>query len=554
MKRVILVVVALLGYVSQLHSQPKPPLTDSVGKTDYPALEKRITMEKDSLKRVVLLKGYLDAARKDRDASRIVKGYKNLLHESPEATRLQYADSMVTVARASRDNLLIGSAYLTKGIVYYSQKKHMLALDNYLIADNYIAQTKDTYQKHKVKYNIAHIKYYLGYYHEAIALFRECAAFFKNDNASAYLSCLHSLGLCYNRLGQYDKCSLQNNFALAESERLNNVEMVPYINHSEGVNQYFKKNYSTAVYDITNGLPYIIKKKDFANEAVGYFYLGKCYFKQGRPDKALPYFKKVDAIFIRKDYIRPDLRENYELLIGYYKSKKDYPQQLRYINQLLRADRLLEENYKYLSTKIHKEYDTKKLLEAKSKVEASLERERLYDLAFLAIILVLVVAIAGVAVRNRRLNKKYRAKFEEFLRSKEKTTARTAAPTGTIDVNPEVVAAIISQLEIFEAKKKYLGKDLTADKLARSFHTNYKYLSKVVRFYKNKNFNTYINDLKIDHIVGLLESSSKFRNYKNGALAEEAGFNTAQHFTNAFSSKMGMSPTFFIREVNKRST
>jgi hypothetical protein len=59
---------------------------------------------------------------------------------------------------------------------------------------------------------------------------------------------------------------------------------------------------------------------------------------------------KVDRIFESKNYIRPDLRENYELLIKYYKGKQDMSKELFYIRKLLKADSVLSGRYAYLSS------------------------------------------------------------------------------------------------------------------------------------------------------------------------------------------------------------
>ena len=68
---------------------------------------------------------------------------------------------------------------------------------------------------------------------------------------------------------------------------------------------------------------------------------------------------------------------------------------------------------------------------------------------------------------------------------------------------------------------------------------------------KNKGIIEYITDLKIDHIIELLKSDNKYRNYKNKYLGEEAGFGSTQNFTRAFKTRTGISPTYFSTELNK---
>lgn len=93
--------------------------------------------------------------------------------------RLKYADSMVQTAVKSRSPELIGSAQLSKGIVYYSQKNYVKAYDYYIKANESISKTENDYLIYKTKYHIAQIKYYLGFYDEAISLFNDCIEYFK---------------------------------------------------------------------------------------------------------------------------------------------------------------------------------------------------------------------------------------------------------------------------------------------------------------------------------------------------------------------------------------
>jgi hypothetical protein len=94
-------------------------------------------------------------------------------------------------------------------------------------------------------------------------------------------------------MGNYGLCCEINAKGIQEGSRLSNEDMKVYFMHSEGINQYFKSNYSDALKNINASIPWIIKNKDFANESVGYFYMGKSYWDLHKPEKALPYFMWV---------------------------------------------------------------------------------------------------------------------------------------------------------------------------------------------------------------------------------------------------------------------
>lgn len=90
-------------------------------------------------------------------------------------------------------------------------------------------------------------------------------------------------------------------------------------------------------------------------------------------------------------------------------------------------------------------------------------------------------------------------------------------------------------------------------KLSAAFNSNTKYLSKIIFHYRGKGFVDYINDLRVDYIVELLKNDKRIRNYTNKGLAEEAGFSSTQRFTNAFISRTGISPSYFIEELRKQT-
>ena len=86
----------------------------------------------------------------------------------------------------------------------------------------------------------------------------------------------------------------------------------------------------------------------------------------------------------------------------------------------------------------------------------------------------------------------------------------------------------------FEKKKLFKNPNLSILLLATEFTTNTKYLSTVINEHINKSFVIYINDLRIDNIIEELKQNKNLRKYTIAALAEEAGFNTAESFSNAF--------------------
>ena len=536
---------------------------DSLLNRPYDYLDEQIDVyANDSLRQWMYLNAYLNKAVKEDNHQKIVNAYKNMALLSDTKKDLFYADKMLTAAKKTGNTDLIGSAYLTKGILYQYRKHYTNALDNYIFAYDNLKDSKDDNLKYESKFYIAHIKLYLGFYDEAIALYKETCSYYSKTNDynsnGGYLSSLHSLSLCYNRKGDYNQCTATTTLGLAECNRLKNTHMPAFFKHSEGINQYYKKQYNKAIEALNSTLPDMVTNNDFANESSSYFYIGKSYAALGDNDKAMTYFRKVDRIFTDKQYIRPDLRENLEILINHYKDLGDTKIQLHYINKLIKADSILNQNFKYLSGKMHREFDTSTLVYDKKKIEQQLAGKEATTTILYIVVAVLFVLIMVLLYRYYKNQYQYRQKFEELMarhEEKEKQDESDIVPerpeSKKPDINPEVVAALLKNLEKFEAQHKFLQKDLTLVNLASAFNTNTNYLSKVVSYYRNKNYITYLNDLRIDYIVTLLKTQPKYRNYTIKALAAESGFSTAQHFSKAFFTRTGIYPSYFINEINK---
>lgn len=520
---------------------------DSLLSKSYQYLsDKVLTNNKDKRTALLYANALLKKSKLEKDWIQMTYAYKSIMFLQDKKLLAAYADSLLVAAKKSNDNAIIGAAFLTKGIIQYNQKDLKKALDNYLIADKYLIKTEDDYTIYKVKYSIAHTKYYLGFYDEAISLFRECIDYFKDQNDRAYLNSIHSLGLCYNKIGNYAWCTINNQLGIDEGKRLDNFEMEYYFVHSEGVNLWYSNKYYLSIKNLTFVLPMLIEKEDFANEAVAYFYIGKSLWSLKQEDKAIMYFKKVDKIVKKEKYCRPDLREGYEKLIDYSKRNNDTKSQLYYINQLLEVDKILSQNYNYLLKKVVKEYDTKELLRSKYEIENTMTFRTIGAISVIGILMFIIAFLINKHFKNKRL-------FDEIMQrdTKLENSQTTPIKLSSSDLNPTLEATILKNLEKFEKNKKYLDKDMNLTKMASVLNTNTKYVTKIIAKYREKGTIEYLTDLKINYIIEKLKTEHLYRNYTNKALGEEAGFGSTQNFARAFKERKGISPTYFINKLKK---
>lgn len=550
-KRIILCAFMLLAGSIAGAQKNSSNIPDTLAAKDYEYFRIRYQETKRENISLVYAHSWLAKSKAERNYGQMALAYQAILYKTDKKLHLAYTDSILNSALLSKDDVSIGAAYLTKGTTYFGIKKLSLALDNYIIADEYILRTGDTYLTYKVKYAIAQTKYYLGFYDEAIALYKECLAYFREENDRAYLNSLHSIGLCYNKIRRYDLCTFYNQKGIKEGREFENDEMVSYFNHSEGINQYCLKNFNTSIKLLMGSLQIIKERKDFANEIVAWFYLGKNYKAIGNNNLAYVYFKKVDAAIARENYIRPDLRENFEILIDQYKKEENLHEQLRYVNKLLHADSVLYADFRYLSGKIHKEYDTKKLQQDKSNIENTLRTNKI---VYASIITVLIGCITALSYRYYKRERHFRKKYEELKANDLEIINPVIKVESTYRLNiaEEIENRIVKKLEKFEQGTKFLEHEMSSRRLADILQTNTKYVSWIIPKYRGTKTIDYISDLKIHYMVKLLKTEKIYRNYTNTALADKAGFGSTQNFTKAFKARAGISPTEFIDELRKK--
>lgn len=500
----------------------------------------------DTVRAAAFAGAWLKKAKAERDWRQMTKAYNAVLHYGARRGDYErYADSMLIAAKRSNDDALIGAAYLKKGLVVYERNKK-LALENYLLADQHISKTPDKYQVHKVKYVLAETKFYLGFYDEALSLFLECLRYFEFENDRAYLNTLHALSLCYNRLEnikESDAAVLRGRIA---ARALDNHQMDRYFDLSAAVNAYYKKQYLRSIDSLKSLLPYFVQRRDQVNATVANFYMARNYWAMKRYGDAVPYLEKVDAAFTDDKYLRPELRKNYEMLIDYYKAKGDLAKKDYYVDRLLHADSILDKNFEYLSGRIYKVYDTRRLLEEHGEKESQ-RRQVLYYLIGGISAALFISVVVNIIIRRR--DRYYFKLAMEREPEREKEAVEAAAKEKKDVLGGDTLENLRQQLAQFEKDRKYLEKNMKAADMAKLFQTNPKYISELVKHFRGKRFTEYINDLRIDHVVELLKTQKKFRNYTNEALAGEGGFGSTQIFTRAFKKRVKISPTTFVSEL-----
>lgn len=520
-------------------------------------------IEENDVRAFPFIQPYINKGKKEKNYERLVQGYKDgIFYSSLNGEKLKYADSMVWTANESGIEDLKVIAHIDKGVVYYYHyKKFQLALNEYLEAYKYSKNSKNDFIKFQNLYHIGVVKSYLGYYDEASEVFTKCIAYYKAkmsikshpneiyNNKRGYLNSLHQLLICYRHLGKHKETDSAIQTGLSETG--NNPEYAQergYFLLSKGISEYRDKRYQEALIYLNQSLGSMKNSRDFARLSVNYFYIGKSYKELKDTHESVVYFQKIDSIFNQYQFILPELRENYEILIDYSKKHKDQTQQLYYTNQLLKADSIMSKDFSYLSPKIHKDYDTRTLVDEKNKLQK-------INYLVTVIIIVLIIWAVGLIILFAKRHRKAKEIKQKYIFLEEKFMKNQDVPKEEIIpveekrnlLHESKVEELLFKLQAFEDKKGFIQKGLTISKLASQLGTNSNYLSQVINEHKGVNFNKYLSQLRINYITVLLFEDRQYLKYNIETLAKECGMASRQNFSDLFFEINGIRPTDFIK-------
>lgn len=108
---------------------------------------------------------------------------------------------------------------------------------------------------------------------------------------------------------------------------------------------------------------------------------------------------------------------------------------------------------------------------------------------------------------------------------------------------------LLEKLIEFEKSDTYLENGFSLASMATQLSTNTKYLSYLIKRYRNADFNGYINSLRVNFVVDMLQKDPAWRQHKISTMAAASGFSSHSQFAAVFKDCTGLSPSVFIRHL-----
>ena len=318
--------------------------------------------------------------------------------------------------------------------------------------------------------------------------------------------------------------------------------------------------------------------------------IGNSYYYINQPDSAEAYLKRSlnaypDKNYDLKYYINTSLAQVYTMRGNYQRSIDTL---LKVVNDpALKANDLRADIYLYLSKNYKNLGDNSKYIlynekhlaltdsvkgnelkaintvfDAEQKdfsasIQDAEKNNRWLIFCIIAVVLLSICSILYINHKKKRENAIYQSIIKKLRSQVEITPFNEVAieeeikPIYTVPTSVE--KDILEGLQKFEETEGFRNPKLTVSMLAVKLTTNPAYLSAVIKNHKDKNFNTYINELRIRYICNKIHTHREYEKYKISYLAEDCGFTSHSAFSTVFKKVTGISPSVFLREEEKNT-
>jgi len=537
-------------------------IPDSLNETSYSELLSKYSRSyRDTLKSKIYLNTYYKKAILDDDDLKksTALGHISYYAESYEA-KIEIVTLAIHYAKKSKTSSKLMQMYTLAGGYYYLKPSYDKALEFYFKSLTLAEEIKSDDYIYINKHQIAIIKGDIGNYKESVKLLKECydreVEIGNKSYLYDYLSSTLYLSEAFIRNKQFDSASFYIEKVISKAkEEFPDIANKARVYQNITSNKEILKDYN----NLCSSISILENESPNSNRilVIGNYHSGLMSEKLGF-DKSNIHFRKVDSIYRKNNIYIPEIRFSFEHLIKYHKRKNQFKEQLHYVDELLKFDSIYNQQKNDLGAKIFNNYDTPILLSEKEQLIKSLDNKNetlIYGASILVLVLLILIILAIFLFRRNKLLK------NRFNKAISKTTEKDNPDQGKeevlkhkkkkreLTISPKIVEEVLKNLSEFESKKGFITRNLTADSLAKKVGTNYKYLSQIINYHKNKSVSSYINDLRIEYTINLLKSDSKIMNYTIQSIAEDVGFNNAESFSKAFFKNTGIKPSYFIKHL-----
>ncbi|MVZ64139.1 helix-turn-helix domain-containing protein [Sphingobacterium humi] len=276
--------------------------------------------------------------------------------------------------------------------------------------------------------------------------------------------------------------------------------------------------------------------------------LAEVYLRQGMLDSCGHYIKLLEPYVAKTERIH--LKEQlYQTSINYYKA----------IDNLTVANDYYELKLSVLNKQniLGQEVSSHLIKE----LNMELINARKYKLLFWWIVSICGISLVSLFIYQYRYKRIQKPRYIPVVKKEvpkpdevplQLVREIASANDTEFNIALETESRLVKELADLEQEYFFLDKDISLNKLAIRLSTNQKYVSFIIKKYRNMDFNHYLQYKKVQYLIDRIAEDSSLLEYKLAYLAEMAGFSSHSKFTIAFKSVMGKTPSQYIDTLKSR--
>ncbi|WGD35682.1 AraC family transcriptional regulator [Olleya sp. YS] len=558
-----------LFFITTLSAQE----TDSLSLKSYEELSdlinKTFQTDADLAKEVTLY--YISKAKKEANPKEEISGLAKYIHanildrnfgdfKTEEERILELAAKYDLQDHVLQNFYVLANTYFFQGIWGKSIEKYTKALNIAKSINNYKFQSIILTQLGYVKSVIGDHEKALSYQKEALKLNRGQTQIGDSNNEdrrlSAEISSLYFISRSYINSKQKDSAKAYIDEAININELVKDSCLSKAFYRTKGEVDLLYNNFKQAIsnFEISKTYCLPLSKGDSLLYSGCY---GRAYMGLKQYDKAISVLEKGAHDYGVRQEEEGFMDDHYKLLAKAYKHTGNIEKSNFYFEKYIHTT----EEFSKIQDTVISSFKNEELKSFKAELDAikSESNKKGNYLKYLALVAsIVILALLFFLLKFYRNKKQNEIKFQELL-SKFNTSDSNTKIVDTKDevldeststeVNEEVKQQILEGLLKLEEQEYFLKKECNSYNVAKKIKTNTSYLSKVINAHYQKNFNTYINDLRINYAIIRLKEDSRFRSFSIQSIAEELGYKSADSFTKYFKQHTDLNPSFYIKQL-----
>jgi len=466
---------------------------------------------------------------------------------------IEFIDEAIKYLETPKDSKHLYNLNIIKGNAYLYSWRYTKALDAYYIAlETNRKILKDDIKETRANLNIAIVYRKMGRYSQAKKEYKNILKFIEKNNGKndkTYVKVLSEISFLFIDIEEYDSVLPYSNVGIQISEQQQYKDEIGNFYTAKGIVFYHKENYNISLQYLFEAEKYLYEaevpeKRYIINNT---YYIGNCLYEQEKYKQSIEKIHEVVNL-INENEFNTEATDLYSLLAKANKAIGNESEAIHWYEKSIELDNRSE---KEKDSTVNRIFDKEK--EELNETIDVLIRNKSKVMIVLLLLLIVVIIISTIYIRKQQTNKLTFSKLIDKIDSLEKTNKErnlSQLDVKEITIDNQKINSVLRGLERLEDQEYFLNIDCNLRSIAKKVRTNTTYLSKIINNHKKKNFNDYINDLRINYVLKRLKNDKKFRLFSIKSIASEIGYKSDYSFAKHFKAKTGLNPSYYIREIN----